>query len=248
MSKVIERTDLQKQNVNTLSVAEQFQQSALQLINELIDISSSAFYWLDLEIGNKCTALSNLDADIEKTYHKEFRSLDPLNPRKFDHTNDRVVTIDSQMPFSLLRQTIYYQEFMQPSNHRYVADMFFRYEGEVIAVLTCLRDESGVQFSEKELSLLRILQPFLETTLNTVYLPKLIEERQTLQGKYDLTKRELDVLELIISGDSNKAIALKLNLGLATVKTHSLHIYRKTGFSCRNELLSNIIADLKEGH
>jgi DNA-binding CsgD family transcriptional regulator len=56
----------------------------------------------------------------------------------------------------------------------------------------------------------------------------------------------LDVLELILSGASNKAIAKNLMLGLPTVKTHLQHMYRKTGVSTRTRLVTQVMADLKE--
>lgn len=221
-----------------------FQQQALALIHELIDVTSSVFYLLGPDMRHRDVALSNLDEHIEQEYHKKFRVLDPLDPRKFNSTEDRVVTIDSQMPFNKLRQTIYYQDFMQPHDHRYVADMFFRYQGEVVAVLSMLRHESIGQYSESDLSLLRKLQPFLEYTLNTVYLPKRIGERQSLESKYGLTPRELDVLELIMAGGSNKVIATQLALGLPTVKTHVQNIFHKTDSSSRTELLARVFSEL----
>jgi len=229
----------------TSNFPNQFQQKALELISEIVDITSMAFYLLDPEMRHKGVALFNLDAGIEAQYHKKFNLLDPLDPRKFHKTQDRVVSPDEVMPFNMLRQTIYYQEFMQPNNHRYVADMFFRNEEHVIAVLSSLRHERLGPFHEAELILLRKLQPFLEYTLNAVYLPKRIGEGKSLADKYVLTRRELDVLELTIAGCSNKLIATELNLGLATVKTHLLHIFQKTGVSLRTELLSQTITDLQ---
>ncbi|MEZ5379633.1 MAG: response regulator transcription factor [Acidimicrobiales bacterium] len=43
----------------------------------------------------------------------------------------------------------------------------------------------------------------------------------------DLSIRELDVLELLAEGLSNRAIAQRLHLSEATVKTHLAHIYKK---------------------
>lgn len=42
-----------------------------------------------------------------------------------------------------------------------------------------------------------------------------------------LTKRELEVLELVADGASNKAAAAKLFISEASIKTHLLHIYAK---------------------
>jgi DNA-binding CsgD family transcriptional regulator len=124
--------------------------------------------------------------------------------------------------------------------------MFFRADDKIIAVITLLRSEAQGDFSADDLMLLRKLQPFLEFTLNTVYLPPRLSERRSIEQRYQLTARELDVVERLISGASNKAIAEEMMLGLPTVKTHLQHIYQKANVVSRAELLSRIIADLQE--
>jgi len=51
-----------------------------------------------------------------------------------------------------------------------------------------------------------------------------------------LTAREADVLELLQGGRSNAEIALVLNVGVETVRTHARNIYRKLGVAGRREL------------
>jgi DNA-binding NarL/FixJ family response regulator len=51
----------------------------------------------------------------------------------------------------------------------------------------------------------------------------------------DLSARELEVLRLLVSGASNKAIATKLNLSENTVKSHLSHIFDKLNVQSRAE-------------
>ena len=53
-----------------------------------------------------------------------------------------------------------------------------------------------------------------------------------------LSERELEVLRLLPSGSSNKAIALQLSLSENTVKTHLSHIFAKFGVQSRAEAVS----------
>ena len=53
-----------------------------------------------------------------------------------------------------------------------------------------------------------------------------------------LTQREGDVLQLLRQGLSNAAIALDLQIGIETVRTHARNIYRKLGVSSRRELVA----------
>jgi DNA-binding NarL/FixJ family response regulator len=53
-----------------------------------------------------------------------------------------------------------------------------------------------------------------------------------------LTKREVQVLELLIQGKADKDIAAALNLTVRTVRFHVSHIFIKKGVNTRAELLA----------
>jgi len=53
---------------------------------------------------------------------------------------------------------------------------------------------------------------------------------------FGLTTRELEILDAVVSGDTNKAIALRLEISENTVKRHLMHIFDKVGASNRVEL------------
>lgn len=226
-------------------IPNQFQKKGLEMINNLLEVSSAVFFLVDSGMQHRGTVLLNASAEIEKEYTSKYAAMDPLNPDRFDNSDIAVVTLDSQISPHILKQTLYYQEFMQPNKHRYVADMFFRNEGKIIAILSLLREESLGNYTDEEVALLKNVQPFMEYSLNTVYLPQRQQERSSITETYQLTDRELDVLELLISGSNNKQIAAELNIGLATIKTHLHHIFQKTGVQSRSELVSKIVLELQ---
>ena len=59
-----------------------------------------------------------------------------------------------------------------------------------------------------------------------------------------LSRRESEVLELMVHGNPNRAIAARLVLGEETIKTHVRSIYRKLGVSDRSQAVA---AALREG-
>lgn len=61
-----------------------------------------------------------------------------------------------------------------------------------------------------------------------------------------LTKREREVVKLILTGHSGQAIGLKLGTALATAKTHRYNIYSKLGISSQAELFSAFLEHLAE--
>ena len=53
-------------------------------------------------------------------------------------------------------------------------------------------------------------------------------KRRGVEDSYDLlSMREKEILQLLVSGNSNREIAELLNLSLATVETHRNHIFQK---------------------
>jgi len=57
-----------------------------------------------------------------------------------------------------------------------------------------------------------------------------------LISKYNISKRELDVIQLICEGKTNKEIADKLFISVDTVKDHNNRIFQKTGVTNRTQL------------
>jgi len=223
-----------------------FQRESLDLVNRLLPLSSSGFYLVNADMQHRGVVLRNIDIAAERDYLRNFQKLDPLSPARFAGTDTRVACIDEQLSESELLRSAYYRKFMRPLNHRHVADMFLRRGDDIIAVLTMLRAPELGCFSQRELALMRDLQPFLEYALNAVYLPRRYRERDSVQQLYTLTDRELDVVELIVAGASNKLIADELSLSLATVKTHLQHVFKKLGVSSRTGVSARVLGSLGE--
>jgi NarL family two-component system response regulator LiaR len=64
---------------------------------------------------------------------------------------------------------------------------------------------------------------------------RLMREVQTPDSPEKLTERETDVLRLLALGRANKEIALELNIGEKTVKTHVSSILRKLNVPSRTQ-------------
>lgn len=57
----------------------------------------------------------------------------------------------------------------------------------------------------------------------------------------DFTKRELQVIELLLEGKSNDQIALQLNVTTRSVEHHLTSIYKKLGVSSRAEAIISLV-------
>lgn len=76
---------------------------------------------------------------------------------------------------------------------------------------------------------------------------KVLEKRISLANelieKYKISKREMEVIELICEGYSNKQIAEELFISIETVKDHNSRIYLKTEVKNRTQLAKLFLKD-----
>lgn len=73
--------------------------------------------------------------------------------------------------------------------------------------------------------------------------PSTLEDREVFGNSKDLSKRELQILEMAAKGETNKAIGAKINLSSRTVEVHMRNIFTKLGVSSRTEAVTTAIRD-----
>lgn len=62
-------------------------------------------------------------------------------------------------------------------------------------------------------------------------------------NRYDLTQREIDVLQLLTKGYSAKIIAAELNIAFETVRSHLKNIYQKLHVNCGKEAIAKALKE-----
>ncbi|MCR8921616.1 LuxR C-terminal-related transcriptional regulator [Dasania sp. GY-MA-18] len=229
-----------------MNFPDEFQKQCIELAQKLIGIKAARFLITDPHMHKKGFVGLNIKNEMEQKYYNKLEFIDPMHPSKFEHTDTSVISSNTVMPHNKWINSIFYQDFIKPYGYVHVADIFLRNHGKIIAILTLLRDESMAEFDSKDLETMRNIQPFLEYSLNSIYLPARISERDYIAENYGLTNRELDVLEYALSGADNKTIAKQLDISLPTVRTHLQHIYPKVDVHSTNELISKILRELNQ--
>jgi two-component system NarL family response regulator len=74
------------------------------------------------------------------------------------------------------------------------------------------------------------------------WVPAAVGARLAAQmGMPKLTKRETEIVRLIVTGKSNKEIAVALDISQSTVKVHLLHIFKKLGATGRLDALRIVL-------
>jgi len=81
-------------------------------------------------------------------------------------------------------------------------------------------------------------------TIHSIYIVKQIVHTSDfpneISRKFDLTKRELEIINLIDKGYSNKDISNKLFISSHTVKTHIMNIFKKADVTSRTSLMHKL--------
>jgi len=111
--------------------------------------------------------------------------------------------------------------------------------------------EAGAHgYVPKSLGAAELAQALQAIRAGTIYVPRLLADITAVAGEpsspvirpevpsgaspLGITKRQQDVLELIVRGLSNKEIARELNLGEGTVKVHVAALFRTLGVTSRS--------------
>ncbi len=92
-------------------------------------------------------------------------------------------------------------------------------------------DSTFEEFSESQIALVAMLQNQVEAILFESKLSK-------AAAAFSLSKREAEVLRLVVEGRSNSDIGERLDVSVSTVKKHVYNIFNKAGVYSRTQLLS----------
>ena len=216
------------------------------LINRLIPVDGLRFnvYVPRINLNQEVGSDKKIN-QMTKDYVNEYWLHDPMHPSRFEETATTVISNSLLMTNSAWRETHIYKEFFQPHNFFHNADVFFRQKNRIVAVLSLVRKNSDCPFTGQEVKLLEKLQPFIQFSLNKDYLPKRIHDRVSLVEKYGFTARELDVVELALTGASNKVLTDQLMISQPTLRTHLQNIYTKVDVHSSSELISKLLGLLK---
>lgn len=157
------------------------------------------------------------------------RSADVVSQRMLQH-HIPVHTLSRQSVEDWRQSPLYQQVFrVYGIEHGMVAPLIGN--GRLIGGIYFLRGKTLPAFNDNDLIQLSSLCQHLSVRLATLRLPI----QSSLIGR--LTPRELNIVELVSQGLSNREIALKLYISRDAVKQSLKRIFRKVGVSTRVEMI-----------
>lgn len=129
------------------------------------------------------------------------------------------------------------------------------YGAEVLGIIYLDHLELKNLFSEEDQQLLRIFTLQAAVAVKNASLVRQIGvptlelspgDQKKISLRHDLTKREMEVLLLLLKGQSNRQISEQSFISMSTVKTHISHIYEKMRIQNREQLVK-LCQEVKQG-
>jgi len=228
---------------------EKYSYAFLKKLEKIITFSAANFFLFE---NGKSEAedmvLFNINDKALEEYEDYYYKIDDIRIKAFD--SPEPVKSSSLMNYRDWKQTEYFNDFLLKYNLYYSCGIDLYFGGQMLGTISLFREENERDFSLKDIIYLELIS---RQTANQLY--KLFEMKkfknknrnnksENLVSKcknYNITKRELDVIKLIILGKSNSQISEELYISINTVKKHLNHIYNKTQANNRTELTSMIL-------
>lgn len=239
--------------INTIESIDEVQTIFLNLIKHLICFDSALFY---LKGPTEKDFLSNpicINYDIKaaKRYIEIGKEKD-YTLGIMQCSKCMICKETDLLPDQEREKTEYYKLFLVPQNLHYGVQVTLVFNNMLVGVISLLRKKDGFDFNEKDVFILDILKDHIAFRLhNNSYriIPSAYRNNinfKQFEEKYELTRRELDVLKLVVNDFSNKEISDMLIISNNTIKKHIINIYKKFNVSSRLQLFRVIDLYMKE--
>jgi DNA-binding CsgD family transcriptional regulator len=190
-------------------------------------------------------------SEIDKTYCKSAYLLDPVYNVLHKKNNDLII-LDTLINDEFY-DSIYYNHFYKRVGWSNESNFIIRTNDETnICIAYTIEDHvASLNETNKELN------PFLDSIKIAIMTHERVSNIKQKQSSYsdinynhslsnrldtfNLTKREKEIVQLVLNGLSSVAIAEKCFVTEGTIKNHRKNIYRKLGIKSQSELFINFI-------
>ena len=216
-------------------------EATLQLAHDALGASRAAFYRVDAEQNLHDFTKSGVPDAFHRSYIDEMFLVDPLHARRLANRSCDVVSLADAADGAPAREVAEYARFLSSFAVVDTIEMMFREGSRVVAGLSVMWTTADRPPTAEHLSLAVSLHRYLQRTFPLQDADGRAAWRERAIRELGLSERELEVTELLCAGSTNSEIASRLQISIATVKTHILHIYQKCSVRNRSELINRMI-------
>lgn len=219
----------------------------LHMIRSLIPFNQASFTYIDKQtkaIDMSKSVFVDTDEELLKRYNDLYYKLDYVF-NTFNYIKSISYRDTDILEESIRRKTKFYQEFLLPLGIPYAGGLVLVKDTNLLGVVTLFRSQEYGDLNKKDLF---ILDQFKNHITNILYkldhqammISKISDNKYKLIKKYNLSIREVEIVELILDGLSNNDIGNQLMISTSTVKKHVYNIFSKFNVSSRAQLIMQI--------
>ncbi|EIG62143.1 LuxR C-terminal-related transcriptional regulator [Bradyrhizobium sp. WSM1253] len=204
---------------------------AVQFARGILEGAATVFYEVDSNLNlNRFVLSSGVPSGFHDQYLAGMNRLDPLHPRSA--TNQPIARLSVVIGRCATKEALTFRTFAGQCGIADIIEFFFRRNDRIVAGMSVLWG-SGCRIPDGAMNIAEKIHDYLEFNLTRCLAPSPDEP-----ARYGLTSRELEVIDLLCCGRTNREIGECLNIGLATVKTHLIHIFEKLGVETRSAVVA----------
>lgn len=203
----------------------------------IFDLCKSSFSKLELYDP---IVFSKYNIDFERKFIREYDTKYAiLSYSRFLHLEGKnLILRDSDILNSSLRENSkYYKNYIRANGFDFSLNCEYAFDSINYASLTLYREIGKPDFSDEEIYFMELLTPHIIKLITTSEDYKNRIKDFNIQQKYNLTNRELELIDLIYVGMTNKEIAETLFIESTTVKKHLSNIFAKLSINNRTKLI-----------
>lgn len=200
----------------------------------------------------------NISNNLCKNYEIHYNKLDifRINGLPSNLQSKKSLSILDIMPFSDYEKTEYYNDFLKKENLYYEIAVPLKMRNSMVGGIGIFRQKEEGNFTFKDCEIINTVAGHIASNFyNITKITELKKERQVLNNisnnnillpdkentgyntKLNLTRRELEIIQLVDEGLNNNEIADRLYVSFHTVKTHLERIFNKLNVNNRTAML-----------
>lgn len=249
---------LEKNHVNLLSHIiyviyntadpDQMRREVMKLLKSAVPFNNANFFLIDRRQDGKeylsdlinINSLPNPASDIDSIlsrYMEEYSEVDSLH-WLYNSKRPMAYRISDYLSEDEFENSIYYKEFHEPYHVHHGAQMVFASGGNCLGLLSIFRAKEQPNFSDTEIFFLSNITDHMSARLHQENQKTQTSTRDCsyFMRKYELTRRECEILEMLFEGRQNEEIAEELFIAENTLRRHIYNMYTKMGIGSRWEL------------
>lgn len=227
--------------IYTMEDFDEMRERLFEELKMLIDFDSGDFYLASQEEGKLlCNPVTyNCDVDLSDIYEDiDYSRGLVAGGKMLIYRETDIISDETRV------ETEYYQKVYKPNNWHYALQMVLAKHKKFLGAITFYRTIGKENFHYDDIFILDMLKDHLAYRVE-----QRMRKHESFEGKlsvaeasvkYDLTKRESEILKALMDGKDNTLICEEMVITSNTLKKHILNIYRKLDINTRVQLFKMI--------